>query len=66
MLGEFIRTGKFGDSPHKRSRKAKIPKELTRAIAVHAAMMQISGEGEASAPKMLATITALIYGTEWA
>ena len=64
-LGNCVRSGNFGVSPPKQGRKDKIPSELTRALAVQSAMMQVSGEGDASAPKMLTTLNALIYGTEW-
>ena len=38
---------------------------LTRAIVAHATMMQVSGEAEASGPKMTAAIIALTHDTKW-
>lgn len=42
-----------------------MPDELDRSLACHSTMMQISGEGEASRPKLMATLQALVAGTPW-
>ena len=55
----------FGVSPKKQGRPAIIPAALTKAIAAHATMMQVSGEADAPGPKMTATVIALTHGTKW-
>ena len=58
--------GKAGESPLKNGRPSIIPPQLTKAIATHATMMQVSAEeGEASRQKMLIVVRALKIGTEW-
>ena len=57
--------GEFGISPPKLGAPRKVPLELTKALATHATMMQVSGEGEASAIKMIALIEALKSGSKW-
>ena len=42
-----------------------IPLVLTKILVAHAAMMQVSGEGEANRQKMVITAKALMMGTEW-
>ena len=60
-----VQRGEFGVSPPKRGHKSIVPENLTKTLATHATMMQISGEGEASRPKMMATLHALVAGTKW-
>ena len=55
--------GEAGVTPPKKGRPLKYPKELMENLAKHAIMMQLSGEGEASCLKMLATVVALTFGT---
>ena len=42
-----------------------IPEALTKGLAVHAAMLQVSGNGEASKAKLKAATDALKTGTKW-
>ena len=58
-----ILRGEFGVSPPKRGRKPVVNPTLTFALATHSTMMQVSGEGEASAIKMKAVASALMSGT---
>ena len=58
-----VSRGQFGGSPVKNGRPSKVPLELTRGLACHAVMMQISGEGEASSLKMRAIAAAVMLGT---
>jgi len=60
-----VKAGNFGVSPPKRGRKFKVPLKLTNSLATHSTMMHISGEGEASRPKLLSTMHALVTGTRW-
>jgi len=64
-LIDSVARGEFGVSPRKQGRPAIVPLALTKAIAAHATMMQVSGESEASGPKMTATVIALTHGTKW-
>ena len=56
-------TNQAGKSPPMRGRPQSIPSALPYAIATHSAMMQISGEGEASAVRIKSTIHALVADT---
>ena len=58
-----VSRGQFGVSPVKNGRPSKVPPELTRGLACHAVMMQISGKGEASSLKMRAIAGAVTLGT---
>mmetsp|Transcript_11616 Transcript_11616/g.25132 ORF Transcript_11616/g.25132 Transcript_11616/m.25132 type:complete len:111 (+) Transcript_11616:69-401(+) len=52
--------------PPKAGRPAVIPNKLTKGLATHANMMQISGgDGEASGRKMMALVKAMSDGTAW-
>ena len=65
VLMNAVKRGEVGVSPKKKGRPPTVPAELTMGIATHAAMMQVSGEAEASGQKMKATISALAMGTDW-
>ena len=58
-----VSRGQFSVSPVKNGRPSKVPPELTRGLACHAVMMQISGKGEASSLKMRAIAGAVTLGT---
>ena len=58
-----IQRGEFGISPPTAGRKSTLPKEFTKALAVHSVMMQVSGEGEMSSIKMRTLATAMTLGT---
>ena len=58
-----VSCGKFGVSPPRRGRPAIVPNQLTYALATHSTMMQIAGEGEASAIKMKTVASALMANT---
>ena len=64
-LGNAVVNGRVGLSPPKRGRPPVLPQEFTAALAVHATMMQVSGEGEASGKKMITIAKALTVGTKW-
>ena len=51
-------------SPLKKGRKVRIPHELTYALATHSTMMQVAGDGEASAANMKSVVSAVLAGTE--
>ena len=60
-----VQEGKVGVSPKKKGRPRKIPAGFTKACVMHATMMQVSGETEASGAEMNAIIQALAHGTKW-
>ena len=60
-----VQEGKVGVYPKKKGRPRKIPARFTKACAIHATMMQVSGEAKASGAKMNAIIQALAHGTKW-
>ena len=60
-----VKHGNFGVSPPKRGRPRKVPKVATDALAAHATMLQIAGEGEATKDKMTLAAQGLIGNTEW-
>ena len=60
---EVFEKGQFGKSPPKWGAKESIPSVLPYALAMQSAMMQVSGDGEASALNMKATAQALISRT---
>ena len=64
LYTEVVRRGNVGKSPPTRGRPRSIPSALPYALATHSAMMQVSGEGEASSVKMKATLHALVAGTQ--
>ena len=51
MLHNAMLRGDFGVSPPKIGRKPIVPHTLTYSLATNSTMMQISGDGEASASK---------------
>lgn len=51
-------------SPPKNGRPAKVVREITDQITMQAAMMQASGEGEATTAKLKRTLTAMTAGTK--
>ena len=51
-------------SPLKKGRKVRIPHDLTYALATHSTMMQVAGDGEASAANMKAVASAVLAGSE--
>jgi hypothetical protein len=51
-------------SPLKKGRKVCIPQDLTYALATHSTMMQVAGDGEASAANMKSVASALLAGTK--
>ena len=67
MLHKYVvELGKVGESPLRKGRPSILPDEITKALATHATMMQVSAEeGEASGQKMLTMSRALKIGTEW-
>ena len=62
---QAVGRGEVGLSPPKMGRTPKIPEVFTKALAVHATMLQVSGDGEASQAKMLAACNSLTVGTDW-
>ena len=46
MVHRALQRMEFGISPLKAGRKSTLPKEFTKALAVHSTMMQVSSEGE--------------------
>ena len=50
--------------PPLRGPKTKIPEAVTKALATHAAMSQLSGDGEASKSKLLVMSQGLTLGTK--
>jgi hypothetical protein len=58
-----VNRGDIGVSPLKKGKKETVTPLITKALATQATMMQVCAEGEASAPKMISTATALISGT---
>ena len=64
-LHDAVKHGNFGVSPPKRGRPRIVPKVATDALAAHATMLQISGEGEATKDKMTTAAQGLIADTEW-
>lgn len=64
MLSAAVKVGRVGSSPPKRGRPQTISLMLTKTLAVHATMMQVSGEGEINRQKMVLAVKALMMGTE--
>lgn len=62
-LREAVVNGRAGITPVKMGRPPKIPEQYTKAMAIHATMLQVSGEGEACKQNMLSTSRALTAGT---
>ena len=54
----------YGVSPLKKGVSARVPIELTKALATHTTMMQVSGDGEASSSLMRQVASAVLAGTE--
>ncbi len=54
-----------GLSPVKLGRPVKVPSVLSKALWRQSAMMQVAGEGEASAKKMKAITEGLVTNTKW-
>ena len=63
VLHNAMLRGDFGVSPPKIGRKPVVPHTLTYSLATHSTMMQVSGDGEASASKMKAVASALMIET---
>ena len=63
LYTEVVLRGQNGKSPPVRGRPCSISSVLPYALATHSAMMQVSGEGEASAVRMKTTLHALVSGT---
>ena len=61
----ILQRGEIGITPPKIGRPKTIPLCLTETLAQHAVMMQLAGQGEATWPKMQATVKALTFNTEW-
>ena len=57
-------SNQVGKSPPTGGRPQSIPSALPYALATHSAMMQISGEGEASAARIKSTMHALVAQTQ--
>jgi len=63
-LAAVVNKGIVRMSPPKAGRPAVIPNKLTKGLATHANMMQISGgDGEESGRKMMALVKAMSDGT---
>ena len=60
-----MRIGNSGKTPPKQGRPSTIPDELPSALATHAIMLQVSGQGEATRTKMIIAAQALTVGTPW-
>ena len=54
-----------GTTPKKLGRPSKIPSPLPLALAQHAVMLQVSGEGEATGASIKCLTAAVVAGTEW-
>ena len=54
-----------GTTPKKRGRPSKIPSPLPLALAQHAVMLQVSGEGEATGAAIKCLAEGIVSGTEW-
>ena len=59
-----LENGNVGVSPPKQGRPRKIPNVVTNQLAMQAAMMQASGQGEATTSKLCKALTAATTGTE--
>ncbi len=61
-----VSRGDIGVSPLKKGKKETVPQLVTHALATQATMMQVcaGAEGEALAPNMIATASALIANTD--
>ena len=64
-IHKAIRTGQVGMSTVKRGSEHKVPTELTKGLSIQVPMMQVAGEGEATANKILTLTRAITSGTEW-
>jgi len=64
-LSAAVQAGQVGQFPPKRGRPRTIPLVLTKTLAAHATIIQVSGEGEANHQKMVMAGKALMMGTEW-
>ena len=64
-VSKAVMLGNSGKSPPKIGRPRTIPIQLTKSIAEHITVRQISGKGEASRQNIVATTTALVHGTKW-
>ncbi len=64
-IQDATKKGQVGISPVKRGRKRLLPSELYQGLSMHVPMMQIAGEGEATARAMVTTTKALTVGTSW-
>ena len=65
-LRDYIKEGIIGVSPPKRGRRRAIPNPVTDQLARETAMMQASGEGEATTAKLCRVLDAATTGTEHA
>ena len=65
-LGDYIKVGVIGVLPPKRGRRRAIPNPVTDQLARETAMMQASGEGEATTAKLCRVLAAATTGTEHA
>ena len=65
-LSDYIKEGIIGVSPPKRGRRRAIPNPVTDQLARETAMMQASGEGEATSAKLYRVLDAATTGTEHA
>ena len=64
-LHDAVKRGDVGVSPPRWGREKMIPEAVTKGLAVHAAMLQVSGNGEASKAKLKAATDALKTGEKW-
>ena len=64
-ISNAVKRGHVGVSPPRWGREKLIPEVMTKGLAVHATMLQVSGNGEASKGKLKATADALTTGTKW-
>ena len=64
-ISDAVKRGHVGVSPPRWGREKLIPEVMTKGLAVHATMLQVSGNGEASKGKLKAAADALTTGTKW-
>ena len=64
-LHDAVKRGDVGVSPPRWGKEKTIPEAVTKGLAVHAAMLQVSGNGEASRAKLKVAVDALTTGTKW-
>ncbi len=65
-VANYVTNKLQGKSPVKNGRSEVVPKQFTKALAIHATMQQVTaGGGEASGKGMREVIEAMTDGTEW-